>query len=59
MKDNKKKLSIILNVITIICGLLALILQLIGGVGFNNPFIWVLVLLVITSVASLLTISSK
>ena len=53
--QDKNKLINILDTITIVCGTIALILQLMGGVDFSNPFIWLLVFLITSAIASFIT----
>ena len=55
MKDKSTILIIVLEIITIICGFIALVLQLHGSVGYENPGIWLLVFIVISSAISLFT----
>ena len=55
LKDNNKKFVLVCNWITVIFGLIALILQLVAGVEFNNPLIWILVFLIISSAVTLIT----
>ncbi|MCQ2534292.1 MAG: hypothetical protein MJ172_06975 [Clostridia bacterium] len=56
MNDKNKKIKLICDIITVVFGILALILQLAGGGRFNDPFIWILIVLVISSISSLITI---
>lgn len=55
MRDKNSKVIIILNLITVLCGSIALVLLLKGGVDFMNPIIWVMGLVVLSSVSSLIT----
>ena len=55
MKDKTTKIIIILELITVICGFTALVLQLHGGVDYENPILWLLTFIVISSSASLIT----
>ena len=50
-----QKLLIISNIVTVICGIVALILLLIGGVDFKNPIIWFVCLIVVSSNSSLIS----
>ena len=45
----------ILNWITVVCGVLALVLLFNGNVGFENPVVWIMCLLVLSSVSALIT----
>ena len=55
MKDKTSILIIVLELITVICGSIALVLQLNGEVGYENPVLWLLVFIVISSFTSLIT----
>lgn len=45
----------ILNWITVVCGVLSLVLLFNGNVGFENPVVWIMCLLVLSSVSALIT----
>ena len=55
MKNKSQTIIYILNVITVICSLIALILFLNGGVDFENPIMWIMCLLLFSSSTSLIT----
>ncbi len=59
LSDNNKKLMIILNSLTTIFGIIAFILLFNGGVKFENPIIWIICLLVLSSISALITIITK
>lgn len=44
----------ILNWITVVCGILALVLLFNGNVGFENPLIWIMCWWVLSSVSALI-----
>jgi len=52
---NSQKVIITLNFITVVCSIISLVLLFNGGVDFKNPIIWILLLLLISSVATLIT----
>ena len=53
MKKNNSKLLVILNLVSLVCGVIALILLFNGNVGFDNPIIWVLCGIVLSSISAL------
>ena len=55
MKNKNQTLIILLNWITVICGILTLVLQFNGNVGFENPYIWIMCLLIVSSISTLIT----
>ena len=55
MKDKSTILITILELISLICGTIALVLQLHGGVSIEKPIIWLLVFIIVSSGASLIT----
>ena len=55
MKDKSTILIIVLEIITVICGFIALVLQLNGGVDYENPVLWLLTFIIISSATSLIT----
>ena len=57
--ENNRKLMIILNSLTIIFGIIAFILLFNGGVKFENPVIWIMCFLILSSISSLITIITK
>ena len=54
-----KKVSTILSLLTVLFGIVALILFFTQGVGFENPVVWVMILLVLAAIGELLTVSNK
>lgn len=60
MNDNKdKKILIILNMISLICGILAIIMFSVNGVEFTDPSFWVVGLIVLSSITSLVKLNLK
>lgn len=55
MKDKSTIVIIVLEIITVICGFIALVLQLHGSVSYENPVIGLLVFIVTSSAISLYT----
>ena len=55
MRDKNKKIQMIANIITVLCGIGGLILLLNGGVDFKHPMIWLLCLMVLSSISALIT----
>lgn len=55
IKNKSSKLVTILNIISLICGILALILFFNGNVGFENPIVWIMCLIVLSSILTLIT----
>jgi len=49
---NNSRFLVVVDVITIVCGVVALILVLNGGVGFDNPITWIICILLITTILS-------
>jgi hypothetical protein len=54
-----KKILIILNVISLICGALAIIMFFVNGVDFRDPILWVMCLIVLSSITSLVKLNLK
>lgn len=54
MKDKNSKLITIFNLISLVCGVIALILFFNSNVGFENPIVWIMCLIVLSSLTSLL-----
>lgn len=58
-KDNDKKVLVILNAISLVCGVLALVMFSINGIDFKDPVIWVMFLIVLSSITSLVKLNLK
>lgn len=58
-KDSDKKVLVILNTISLACGLLALIMFFVNGIDFKDPVIWVMMLIVLSSITSLVKLNLK
>ncbi len=55
MNNKGSKVIIILNIVSFVCGVLALILFFNGNVGFENPIVWIMCLIVLSSISTLIT----
>ena len=55
MKDKSSKVITILNLVSLVCGVLALILFFNGNVGFENPIVWVMCGIILSSASALAT----
>ena len=51
---NSKKVSTILSILTVIFAIISLVMFFIQGMGFEEPIIWVMILLLIFSIGDLL-----
>ena len=58
-KDNDKKVLIILNTMSLVCGFLVLIIFFINGVDFKDSVVWVMILSVLSSITSLVKLNLK
>lgn len=54
IKNKEQTFILVTNWITVICGGLTFILLFNGGVGFDIPVLWLLCLMIFSSVAALL-----
>lgn len=55
MKDKTSKIITILSLVSLVCGVLALILFLIGNEGFENPIVWPMCGMILFSASLLIT----
>ena len=60
MKNNKdKNILIIMNSISLVCGILAIVLFALGDVDLKDPVFWVMCLIVLSSLTSIVKLNLK